>query len=640
MRFVLNDKLGSFRFRTYTFLPKKVIDVINENDICDLLKNKKVKALDLKVVKTETIPIVEKKAKEGQLRIGALRVGGLGDTLQLGCHARAIKRKFPACFLTVYVRDKIAVEIMQYNKWIDKTIQVGMQSWDNIVDRESIRYDIFYDFRYVVKVIFNTDKFPKYKKQTEDIFEQYKKIYNNFCKSNYKLEKLNTNLIDFSNKTACLDGSENDLTFDLKNNFCGYARVMAKQKYITIHVSSGKYRITKSWNIERWQQIVKYLISLGYTIIQLGSKGEPVINNVVDLTGLSNIQETAWILHGSQFHIDTEGGLVHLAKAVNTQSIVIFGATPVECFGYKGNINIRDNSCSPCWYRTIDWEQKCPDGYETPICLDKISVDLVKEAINVFHIQFKDKKEIVSKIERPLVSIIIPVYNQLKYLKVTIDSILNNTKENIELIIIDNGSGNEVKEYLNNYKSSKMIHIITNDKNLGFGKANNQGAKRAQGKYLLFLNSDVKVSNDWLTKLLDGINEEKIGMVGVAGGRLDKNFRCTGIVRTNDASYNYLEGWCLLLEKQLFDDIGGWDERFFAFSEDADLSYRIKKCGYKLKIVEGVHIHHYRNRTVYNQNDFDVAKMSLESSNKLKIKIKSRGGSKNEVCKIKERQFL
>ena len=628
MDFILNEKLHSFRFKNYRFLPKISITIYDDSDICDLLNSEKVKPVGV-ITKKLDLPIQEKKAKEGQLKIGILRVGGLGDTLQLGAHACAVKRKFPDCFLTVYVRDKISAEIMEYNKYVDKIYQVGVASWDSIVALHSKNHDIFYDFRYAVKVIFNTKLYPEYRTQTEKMFTEYEKIYKDFCKSNYKIENYGINLIDFSNKVACLEGNCNDLTFDLKDNGSSYARSLVGQKYVTLHVSNGQYRVTKSWGIERWEKVVEYLISLGYTVVQLGDNGgEQLIQGCMGLMGITTLHETAWVLYGAQFHLDTEGGLVHLAKAVKTPAVVIFGATPVECFGYKDNINLRINECKPCWYKTEDWYLKCPDGHEIPKCLDLITVDMVKESINKLDEKYKEKRVILNDTNNPFVSIIIPVYNQLKYLAITINSILNFTKENFEIIVVDNGSGSDVKEYLKTFNQSKIIKVITNEKNLGFSKANNQGVKIAQGKYICFLNSDVKVGENWLKMLIDNICDDKVGMVGVSGGRLDTECRCTGITRDNNSRYDYLEGWCLLISKKIFEGIGCFDENFTpAFSEDADLSFRLRREGFKTKIVVGVNIIHYGNKTVFSQQDFDVTKVSKENSLKLKekLKIKNRG---------------
>lgn len=619
MDFILNKKCRSYQYKRYRFLPEQIVSVVNEQDIFDLLKNPRVKVFGSDLKEKKNPFIQEKKAEEGQLKIGVFRVGGIGDTLQLGAHCQAIKRKFPNSFLSAYVRDAKSAEVMKYNRFVNRTYQVGVASWDKLVDLHSKKHDIFYDFRYAVKIIFNTNKFPEYKKQTDEKFLEYKNIYKDFCKSNYKIERYGKNLINFSNMVACLEGSTDDLTFDLKENSCGYAKSLERQQYITIHVSCGKFRETKSWFIERWTNIVNYLVDKGYTVVQVGDKGETLICNALNLLGLTNIQETAHIIKGASYHIDTEGGIVHLAKAVKTPSIVIFGSTPVEAFGYTNNINLRSDKCSPCWYKTKDWNEKCPNGYKILKCLDLITIDMVKKSIDKFN-----KEKIKDIHEKPIVSIIIPVFNQLKYFDITISSILNNTKENIEIIIIDNGSNQEIKDYLNKFKQSKMIKIITNEKNLGFSKANNQGAKIAEGKYLCFLNSDVKVGKDWLKKLIEGIEECKsIGMVGVSGGKLDRNFRCVGIIRNNKELYNYLEGWCFLIYKEIFEKLNGFDEDFTpAFSEDADLSLRLRRSGYRTKIVEDVNIQHYGNKTVFGQNDFNVEEISFLNSKKLKEKMK------------------
>jgi GT2 family glycosyltransferase len=272
---------------------------------------------------------------------------------------------------------------------------------------------------------------------------------------------------------------------------------------------------------------------------------------------------------------------------------------------------------------------KCPNGFENPKCLENISIEIVNKAIQEFEEKYKNKR-VNLKNDNPLISIIIPVLNQFKYLLTTINSILNSTKENIEIIIVDNNSDNEVKEYLKGLKRFKMIKIITNEKNLGFGKANNQGVKIAEGKYICLLNSDIKVGEGWLNTLVNGF-DNKTGITGASGGYLDRDCKCVGITRNENDRYDYLEGWCLLICRDLYNQLGGFDERFECFSEDADLSFRFRRAGYKTKLVSGVNIHHFANKTVFSQTDFNVEEVSKRSSAFLKEKLKEKTNAK-KLC--------
>ncbi len=97
-------------------------------------------------------------------------------------------------------------------------------------------------------------------------------------------------------------------------------------------------------------------------------------------------------------------------------------------------------------------------------------------------------------------SIIILTYNELELTKKCLASIDQYTdKEEIELIIVDNGSSDGTREYISNLPDVK---VILNEKNLGFAKGCNQGIEAAAGDNLLFLNNDTMVTKNWLTAML------------------------------------------------------------------------------------------------------------------------------------------
>lgn len=133
-------------------------------------------------------------------------------------------------------------------------------------------------------------------------------------------------------------------------------------------------------------------------------------------------------------------------------------------------------------------------------------------------------------------SVIIVSYNTKKVFSFCLNSLLENLKKYpfiTEIIIVDNGSTDGsleiIKKFLvNNQQSTKLKwKVIFNKKNIGFGKANNQGVKKSKGRYLLFLNSDVDLGQMNIKKLLDLFEKDiKIGVITpqlvLSDGRLDK----------------------------------------------------------------------------------------------------------------------
>lgn len=102
----------------------------------------------------------------------------------------------------------------------------------------------------------------------------------------------------------------------------------------------------------------------------------------------------------------------------------------------------------------------------------------------------------------PLISIIVPVYNTAKYLQKCLDSIINQTYSNLEIICVNDGSTDNSLEILQTYaKKDRRIQIIT-QKNQGLSSARNQGLKHASGQYLTFIDSDDEVKPDFIEKLL------------------------------------------------------------------------------------------------------------------------------------------
>lgn len=215
------------------------------------------------------------------------------------------------------------------------------------------------------------------------------------------------------------------------------------------------------------------------------------------------------------------------------------------------------------------------------------------------------------------VSIIIPVYNQWDYTYMCLKSVLENT-ENIpyEVIIADDNSSDET---LNIDKYVKNVKIIRNKNNLGFLRNCNNAAKQATGKYILFLNNDTEVKKDWLKNILLLMeNDENIGIAGPKFIYPDGVLLEAGCIVWKDGEswqygafdspdkpeYNYIRqvdsisGACIIIKKELFDDIGGFDERYApAYYEDTDLAFEARKRGYKIVYQPASVVIHYENIT-------------------------------------------
>ena len=205
-------------------------------------------------------------------------------------------------------------------------------------------------------------------------------------------------------------------------------------------------------------------------------------------------------------------------------------------------------------------------------------------------------------VKNPKVSIVIPVYNQFHYTYNCLKSILAHTDDiDYEIIIADDVSSDETR-HIEHF--CKNIKVVRNDVNLGFLLNCNNAAKEARGKYIFFLNNDTNVQEDWLSTLLETIeNDNTIGMVGSKLVYEDSRQQEAGGIIWNDASgwnfgrldnpekpeYNYVKevdyisGAAIMIRKSLWDEIGGFDERYVpAYYEDSDLAFEVRKHGYKV----------------------------------------------------------
>ena len=245
------------------------------------------------------------------------------------------------------------------------------------------------------------------------------------------------------------------------------------------------------------------------------------------------------------------------------------------------------------------------------------------------------------------VSIIIVNYNTEKLILDCLDSIYEKTERlDFEVIVVDNDSPNK-SEIL---KSDNRIKYIQSEKNLGFGKANNLGAEYAQGEYLFCLNPDTLLINNAIKILYDYISKKR--EVGICGGNLfyidgspmhsyrdvspgifneililTKNF--CGLYKNNEfntsqkiVEVSYVTGADLMISKELFNKIGGFDKDFFMYFEETYLCYQVKKRGYKIvNIPEAKIIHlesqcfsfrkekenlYYQGRSIYLKKRFNI----------------------------------
>ena len=188
--------------------------------------------------------------------------------------------------------------------------------------------------------------------------------------------------------------------------------------------------------------------------------------------------------------------------------------------------------------------------------------------------------------------IIIPIWNQPAFTKECIAIVVRNTnplRSPYRLILIDNGSDSETRDYLKSLSIKDVdVMLIRNEQNLGFVKAVNQGLKASNAPYVCLLNNDTITSPGWLERLADFAESHKdAGLLNpVCDGHLDTPIdEYARRLESNKGRYmemNQCFGFCMLIKREVIDRIGYLDEAFgIGGFDDTDYSMRAHKAGYR-----------------------------------------------------------
>ncbi|MCT7983622.1 glycosyltransferase [Laspinema sp. A4] len=227
----------------------------------------------------------------------------------------------------------------------------------------------------------------------------------------------------------------------------------------------------------------------------------------------------------------------------------------------------------------------------------------------------------------PKISIIIVSYNAKNLLQQCVQSLYlssNYFQDLFEIIVVDNHSQDGSPEFLR--EQHPEVKLISNQENLGFGKANNQGVKEAIGEYIFLINPDTIVASSTLAAVLDFFiqyPDNKSAFGGILlnpdgseqrGSRrsfpnflnvflhFTKLYKVFKYKKSYDLSWLPVEthqvdcvsGACIGIPKAMYEDLGGFDEQFFLHFEDIDLCKRIWQAGYKLWFYPQVRVFHVK----------------------------------------------
>lgn len=224
-----------------------------------------------------------------------------------------------------------------------------------------------------------------------------------------------------------------------------------------------------------------------------------------------------------------------------------------------------------------------------------------------------------------MISVVIPNWNGKKFLMTCLDSLANQSYRDFEIILVDNGSEDGSVQFCqSNYPEVKIIQFA---KNLGFSVAVNAGIKESKGEFIALLNNDTEVDKKWLEELGNAAkNNPDVGFFASKMLRFDDRkiidscgdqaswkgkFTNYGRLKKDGEKYSqekYVFGACAgaaMYRAELFDKIGLFDEDFFAYLEDIDISFRAQFAGYRCFLAPEAIVYHIGSATAGRRSAFN-----------------------------------
>ncbi len=216
------------------------------------------------------------------------------------------------------------------------------------------------------------------------------------------------------------------------------------------------------------------------------------------------------------------------------------------------------------------------------------------------------------------VSVIIVNYNTGDLVTACIDSVLKQRDIEFEIIVVENASQDNSMDLLRHYQNH--ITLIANEKNIGFGAANNQAFTESQGQYIFLLNPDAQLDSDLaLRGLVDYLEQHpKYGLIGTkilnADGTpgpyfIPKHYPGEQHIKQKlpdlPGDIAYLICASCMIPRNLYAEIDGFDPDYFVYGEDTDICLRIRERGYAIGYLEDISVRHIGNASEVNAHQYD-----------------------------------
>ncbi|MCL2144470.1 MAG: hypothetical protein FWH43_03125 [Endomicrobia bacterium] len=311
--------------------------------------------------------------KDNITYIACIFQGGLGDMLRSKIILEELIKMSPNAVVDIYNKKSTFI----------------LNGIDNIrfflnIDAINVtkkRYDIVYNMIPVdILFIKHGNRFTDtIKNNLKDYREQYPS-----CFDGSKIKDLRLNPLNIIKMLAGVNDIYNDkISLKYKEQPLEKFGITKETKYITFNCGAGGNGTlgnAKCWSANHWEKllsILKLKIDKNIKIVNVGVSSHYFKDADINIAAKTSLDELCNVLKSSLLHIDIEGACVHIANALGTKSVVLFGISDYDTIGYKENINIVSSLCGGCWEQGT----KCPLGYDKPLCMESITPEFVAEKV-------------------------------------------------------------------------------------------------------------------------------------------------------------------------------------------------------------------------------------------------------------------
>ena len=257
------------------------------------------------------------------------------------------------------------------------------------------------------------------------------------------------------------------------------------------------------------------------------------------------------------------------------------------------------------------------DRYKLSDAQRKELESIVQEFVERYE-GYLNKQRKVEGAFRGKVSVVVVTYNSAPTIKSMLDSVLRSIDAEDEVIVVDNASQDETPDILRSYTDS-CLKVILSKENLGYAPAVNRAVEVAENEYLIFANPDTIFPKLWKRKVITALKNKDVGAVSVLsdnvlGPQLVSKFssiyrlvanlpedrkadiidRHLGNLYGEDfcKKENFLSGFFLATRREVFDEVGGFDDRLFLGMDDLDYALKLKERNYDLVLLKNTFLHH------------------------------------------------